>query len=87
MWKQAYGAANSRRFKLINIRSGEIRELNIDKVNLDEIMRILFDNKYSVKKAECDSDFLSSLDDVYDYLPDEPTFADDDGPDWDDCDD
>ena len=87
MWKQVYGEANPRRFKLINIRSGEIRELNTDKINLDEIMRILFDNKYSAKKTACDSEFLSSLDDVYEYRPDEPAFADDDGPVWDDCDD
>lgn len=87
LWKQEHGDTNHRKFKLINLRSGEIRELDTDHIDLDEVMRVLLDNKYLQKNTLGDSQFISSLDDVYAYHPDEPMFADDDGPDWDDCDD
>jgi AAA domain len=82
MWKQVYSDTRPRMFKLINVRSGEIRQLGTD-IDLDAIMRVLLDNKYLPKKWLCDSEFFSSLSNVYDYTPDEPVYADDE-PDWDD---
>jgi hypothetical protein len=76
MWKQVYGSI--RKFKLINVRSGEIRELNCDSIDLDGILQVLFDNKYVTKKRMTDSHFFESLANVYDYCPDEPEFDEDD---------
>lgn len=84
MWKQVHTDL-PRAFKLINVRSGEIRQLGLDTIDLDAIMQVLFDNKYLPKKWLCDSEFFSSLDNVYEYSPDEPMYADDE-PDWDDRD-
>lgn len=76
MWKQVHGSI--RKFKLINVRSGEIRELNCDSIDLDSILQVLFDNKYVTKKRMTDSHFFESLANVYDYCPEEPHFDEDD---------
>lgn len=62
MWTKAnmstkYGNKN---FSLINIKSGEILQLNIEQYYLvEQIVHILFDEKYLKKKELNDSEFIS----------------------------
>lgn len=76
MWKNS--VLEPRKFKLINVRSGEIRELNYETIDLDAVMEVLFDNKYVTKNRLTDLEFFNSLADVYEYCPHEPQFDEDD---------
>jgi hypothetical protein len=48
-----------RKFKLMNIRTGEVRELDITKTALiDEIVKILMDSKLRIREALSDEEFI-----------------------------
>jgi nucleoside-triphosphatase THEP1 len=53
--KEKHGKKN---FKILNIRTGETKILNYNNYHVEEIMSILFDNKYFVKPKENDENFL-----------------------------
>ena len=71
MWKKNYENIYGKRdFKLINIRTGEIREIEHDNGTLDEMIIILLDNKYSQNKIKTDQEFIEDLKDVYSAIED-----------------
>jgi hypothetical protein len=47
-----------RQYKILNIRTREIRTITYENYIIDEIMNILFENKYSKKNKESDEDFI-----------------------------
>jgi len=49
---------NTKMVKIFNIKTGEIRRLETDKIILDKIMVLLLNGKYSKKENVCDDDFL-----------------------------
>ena len=60
-YEKLYGP---RKFKLINIRTGEIRELDTEIVDLKKIMEILFDNKYAPHTMLTDDQFIDMVREV-----------------------
>lgn len=53
--KEKYGM---KKYKLLNIRTGEVRELKYDNFIIEQIMNIVFDNKYRTKEKDSDILFL-----------------------------
>jgi len=48
----------SKRFKLLNIRTGEVQELKYESYLVEEVMDILFANKYKSKVKDDDKEFI-----------------------------
>lgn len=53
--KKNYG---KRKFKLLNIRTGEVREIKYKSHVIDEIMDVIFINKYIPKEKDDDAEFI-----------------------------
>lgn len=59
MWDQHMkNEIGNKKFKLLNIKSGEVMELNFNKYLIDEIVEIIFINKYEQKNKDDDLIFL-----------------------------
>jgi hypothetical protein len=66
IWKKQYEPTyGPRDFKLVNIRSGEIRIVEHDMLELDLMMKVLLDNKYAPTTMLSDEQFVESLKDAY----------------------
>ena len=66
IWKKTYEQIyGPREFKLINIRSGEIRKNHHDIETLEEMMDILMHNKYAPTTNQTNEEFIDSLKDIY----------------------
>lgn len=48
-------------FVLLNIKSGEMLKLNIDEYKINQIVNLLFSDKYSVKKELNDEEFINLI--------------------------
>lgn len=53
--KEKYG---KKKFKILNIRTGEVKVLKYDNFHVEEIMSVLFSNKYYKKPKDNDKDFI-----------------------------
>ena len=83
-YERLYGP---RKFKLVNIRTGEIRELDTESVDLKKIMAILFDNKYAPYTALTDDQFIDMVKEIQTTQAEEPTYSPDPDVDFVDCED
>ena len=60
MWQQTYQETRGRRkFKLLNMRTGELWELDSSSYHIPEVAQILLYNKYKVRSSLTDAEFLS----------------------------
>lgn len=71
-YEKLYGP---RKFRLVNIRTGEIRELDTDVVDLNKIMIILFDNKYAPHTTLTDDQFIDMVKEIQTTQAEEPMFG------------
>lgn len=53
--------AGKRRYRLMNIRTGEIRQLRLDITVLDNVMDVVFKNKYGKPQVKTDEEFIDDL--------------------------
>lgn len=59
LWKKTLGVNDTmKRFILLNIRTGESKEMFYKDYEIESIMSILFDNKFSEKITETDEEFI-----------------------------
>jgi len=60
MWHEIYQEAHGpRRFKLLNMRTGELWELDSSSYHIPEVAQILLYNKYKVRSSLTDTEFLT----------------------------
>jgi hypothetical protein len=83
-YEKLYGP---RKFKLVNIRTGEIRELDTGAVDLKKIMVILFENKYAAYTALTDDQFIDMVKEIQTTQAEEPTYSPEPDVDFGDCED
>ena len=57
-----------RKFKLLNIRTREMRELKYINYILENIMNIVIDNKYGRKEKQTDTEFIDKCKKINDNL-------------------
>ena len=59
LWKKTIGVEQQmKRFILLNIRTGESKELEYKDYEIESIMSLLFDNKFSEKITQTDEEFI-----------------------------
>jgi hypothetical protein len=58
--KQMEELYQPRKFKLMNVRNGEVRELDITSHYIDEIMNILLDSKLRIREVISDEQFIET---------------------------
>ena len=59
LWKKTIGVEQQmKRFILLNIRTGESKEMEYKDYEIESIMSILFDNKFSEKITQTDEEFI-----------------------------
>lgn len=63
--KEQFG---KKKFKLLNIRTGEIQVLKYDNFHAEEIISILLSNKYYVKPKDNDKDFIERCNKIRDKI-------------------
>jgi hypothetical protein len=56
--EEYYEKLGSKKFKLLNMRTGEVRVLNTSSHLIDETMQLLFENKYRVPPSLSDEEFI-----------------------------
>ena len=61
VWKKEYEECNgSKQFKLLNLRTGQIYKLNTTSYLIEEVVKILLDNKYAKKPDITDDEFIDN---------------------------
>ena len=69
IWEKCMKEKNgSRKYNLLNIRTGEKINVNYDVDIIDNIMEILFENKFGKKPYISNEDFLIKCNDIYDKV-------------------
>jgi hypothetical protein len=57
-----HGENAKRLFKLLNIRTGQVFQINENKMYLlEDVMSVLFSAKYTVKEEKSDVEFIENL--------------------------
>jgi hypothetical protein len=64
-WIYTNSMSDNKKFKIINLISGEINELLYDAKYVNKIINILFENKYGTKKKNSDKMFLKKCEKIY----------------------
>jgi hypothetical protein len=59
--KSMQDAEGHRRFRLMNIRTGEVQEMTASAEELDEVMDVLLRNKYGKQRTKTDDEFVEEL--------------------------
>lgn len=71
MWykdRRGYETYGSREFKIMNIRTGEVRKLRIQMNLIEDIMSLIFQNKYGRNEELSDEKFIKKCIGVYNKL-------------------
>ena len=61
MWKEVSNKGK-RKFKILNMRNGEIKELDTSSHYIEEIIKILLENKFGKITQENDNAFINNID-------------------------
>jgi len=61
MWKEVSNKGK-RKFKILNMRNGEIKELDTSSYYIEEIIKILLENKFGKITQENDNAFINNID-------------------------
>ena len=62
LWYKVHGENAKRLFKLLNIRTGQVFQINENKMYLlEDVMSVLFSAKYTVKEEKSDVEFIENL--------------------------
>ena len=61
IWKKGYEELNGiKQFKILNMRTGEVYQLDTNSYLIEEVIKILLDNKYSKKAELTDEEFIGN---------------------------
>ena len=62
LWKEvAFNTKGNRKFRILNMRTGEIKELDTTSPYVEEIIKILFENKFGKISQNDDNDFINNI--------------------------